>query len=55
MNAIQMSSAQKVRTMRYAVVFLVTISLLGCIHRPPEPDLPKGPVIEYGRPGVISR
>lgn len=41
--------------MRCAVVLVITMMLIGCLHKPPAPDLPKGPVIEYGRPGVVTQ
>lgn len=40
--------------MRTFIVLIVAVVLLvGCVHQPPTPDLPRGPVIEYGKPGVV--
>jgi len=38
------------------VVTVTLFSILsGCVHKPPVVIHPQGPVIDYGRPGAVSR
>lgn len=37
------------------LVVLCTAVLWGCLHKPPPLKTPTVPVIEYGKPGVVTR
>lgn len=53
MKASQIMPIIKARKSSIAIAFVMLVFLVGCVHKPPTPDLPTGPVIEYGRPGVV--
>lgn len=48
-----MRSAHEKTIMRYSGLLIMLLLLIGCIHKPPTPDLPRGAMIEYGKPGVV--
>ena len=43
------------RQRKYIVLLLLAGMVWGCQHRPPPLNIPHTPVIEYGKPGAISR
>ena len=43
------------RQRKYMVLLLLTGLFWGCQHKPPPLNIPHTPVIEYGKPGAISR